>query len=54
MGTLHAKITFVNLLRDRSIFVPGGGEQRENGWVNKMLWVEMGGLNKNSSQLRGG
>ena len=28
-----------------------GGGQRENGWVNKILWVEMGGLNKNS---RGG
>jgi hypothetical protein len=25
-----------------------GGGGRENGWVNKILWVEMGGLNKNS------
>ena len=24
---------------------PGG--RRENGWVNKILWVETGGLNKN-------
>ena len=24
------------------------GARRENGWVNKILWVGMGGLNKNS------
>jgi hypothetical protein len=28
--------------------MPGGGGRRENGWVNKILLVEMGGLNKNS------
>jgi hypothetical protein len=26
----------------------GGGGGRENGWVHKILWVEMGGLNRNS------
>ena len=26
----------------------GGGGRRENGWVNKILSVELGGLNKNS------
>jgi hypothetical protein len=26
----------------------GGGGRRENGGVHKILWVEMGGLNRNS------
>jgi hypothetical protein len=35
-------------IRDRSLFIAGEGAWRENGWVNKILWVSMGGLNKNS------
>ncbi len=36
------------LLRDRSLFMAGGGgHRRENGWVNKILSVEKGGLRKN-------
>jgi hypothetical protein len=34
-------------IMDRSLFMAGSG-WRENGCVNKILWVEMGGLNKNS------
>ena len=39
---------FSSTLGTRHYLWPGGGGRRENGWVNKMFWLEMGGLNKNS------
>ena len=32
----------MKVVRDRSLFM-AGGPRRGNGWVNKILWVEMGG-----------
>ena len=43
---VHATV-FIPPKRSVVIYGQGGG-RRENGWVNKILWVEMGRLNKNS------
>jgi hypothetical protein len=38
----------INFALGNGHYLWSGGPRRENGWANKIVWVEMGGLNKNS------